>query len=88
MQTSNFIGRTEEIKLLEAYRSSNNSELVAVYGRRRVGKTFLIRHVFEGRFDFEYTAKFRSSAKVQIREFQRELHIHGSKEAKPYDIRL
>lgn len=54
MQTGNFIGRTEEIRLLEAYCSSNNSELVAVYGRRRIGKTFLIRHVFEGRFDFEY----------------------------------
>ncbi len=74
MQTGNFIGRTEEISLLEAYCSSNNSELVAVYGRRRVGKTFLIRHVFEGRFDFEYTAKYRSPAKVQIREFQRELN--------------
>ena len=39
----NFIGREKEIDILKKYYSSSKSELVAVYGRRRVGKTYLIR---------------------------------------------
>ena len=42
MQNS-IIGRKEEIALLEKYMTSNHSEFIAIYGRRRVGKTFLIR---------------------------------------------
>ena len=38
MQNS-IIGRKEEIALLEKYISSNHSEFIVVYGRRRVGKT-------------------------------------------------
>ena len=42
MRKNSLIGRIEEINLLEEYYNSNKSELVAVYGRRRVGKTYLI----------------------------------------------
>lgn len=38
-----FIGRKEEVKTLEKYCASDKNELVAVYGRRRVGKTYLVR---------------------------------------------
>ena len=41
MQKS-IIGRKEEIALLEKYMTSNHSELIAICGRRRVGKTFII----------------------------------------------
>jgi len=41
MRNKNLIGRTEEIALLEEYFDSDKSELIAVYGRRRVGKTDL-----------------------------------------------
>ena len=54
MQNS-IIGRKEEIALLEKYISSNHSEFIAVYGRRRVGKTFLIRKYFQNRFAFDMT---------------------------------
>ena len=42
-----FIGREKEIeRLLNCYRS-NRSEFVILYGRRRIGKTFLVNHTFK-----------------------------------------
>ena len=41
------IGREAELKLLNEYINSDRSEFIAVYGRRRVGKTFLIRKAVE-----------------------------------------
>ena len=76
MYKNNLIGRTEEISLLEEYYNSDKSELVAVYGRRRVGKTFLICETLERRFDFDYTGKYKVAAKVQVGEFQKELNRH------------
>ncbi len=49
------IGRKEEIRELEYYRDSDKSEFVALYGRRRVGKTFLVRNLFAGQFAFCHT---------------------------------
>ncbi|MCQ2974083.1 MAG: ATP-binding protein [Bacteroidales bacterium] len=52
----NIICRKDEIKeLLELYKSKS-SQFVVVYGRRRVGKTFLIRELFEEKFTFYHTA--------------------------------
>ena len=48
-------GRKEEITLLQSLLQKEEAEFVAVYGRRRVGKTFLIRQVFEERFAFHLT---------------------------------
>lgn len=45
-------GRTREIEKLNKLAQSPKSEFLAVYGRRRVGKTFLIREYFDNRFDF------------------------------------
>ncbi|WP_194846807.1 hypothetical protein [Candidatus Neptunochlamydia vexilliferae] len=39
------IGRKEEKEILNKFFTSNNAEFMAVYGRRRVGKTYLIRDV-------------------------------------------
>ena len=39
--------REEEISILEECYKSNSPEFLAVYGRRRVGKTFLVRSFFE-----------------------------------------
>ena len=40
------IGRKNEIQELERHYHSDRSEFIAVYGRRRVGKTFLIKQTF------------------------------------------
>lgn len=43
------IGREHEKQLLEAVYLSQQAELVAVHGRRRVGKTYLIKHYFQAK---------------------------------------
>ena len=47
-----FVGRTKEIKKLNALKKSKRAEFVAIYGRRRVGKTELVRIVFNNDFSF------------------------------------
>ena len=49
------IGRNKEIKELENLYRSDSPEFVAVYGRRRVGKTFLIKELFRDRLTFWHT---------------------------------
>ena len=49
------IGRKEEVALLKDALDSNIPELIAVYGRRRVGKTFLIRQVYKKQMQFEFS---------------------------------
>lgn len=46
------IGRKAEQELLLECYESNKPEFVAVYGRRRIGKTFLVKQFFKERFDF------------------------------------
>ena len=49
------IGREYEKSLLTNYLQSGQSEFIALYGRRRVGKTFLIKNFFKNNFDFYAT---------------------------------
>ena len=49
------IGRKKEAKELDDLYSSSKAELVAIYGRRRVGKTYLVNEVFGDRFAFKHT---------------------------------
>ena len=51
----NIIGREREIKRLDKVMEETESQLVIVYGRRRVGKTFLINEYFDNRYDFKFT---------------------------------
>ena len=51
------IGRHEEIRRLKNYVASDHSEFIAVYGRRRVGKTFLIKELFDSSFTFRLTGR-------------------------------
>lgn len=52
---SKIVGRKQEIEELERLYHSDRSEFVAVYGRRRVGKTFLIKQALKDRFTFQHT---------------------------------
>lgn len=45
------VGRVAEQQLLNSYLQSGKSEFIAVYGRRRVGKTFLIRQVIGNKME-------------------------------------
>lgn len=52
MTYSSIIGRSNEIKELEGYLKSSKSEFVAIYGRRRVGKSFLVEEVYKNKIVF------------------------------------
>lgn len=71
------IGRTEEIKIIRAAYESNHSEFVAVYGRRRVGKTFLVNEVFNYRFAFHAVGIEDGSRKMQLAAFRESLKRQG-----------
>ena len=63
------IGREKEIRELEKYIASDQSEFIAVYGRRRVGKTFLIKELLEGKFTFRMTGRENSRIGEQMMNF-------------------
>ncbi|MDR2586048.1 MAG: ATP-binding protein [Prevotellaceae bacterium] len=63
------IGRTEEQKRLQELYGSGKSEFVAIYGRRRVGKTFLIRQMFENDFVFDLVGLANSNTQKQLLNF-------------------
>ena len=48
------IGRKQEVKELNRLYNRNRAELVAIYGRRRVGKTYLVDETFEGKITFRH----------------------------------
>lgn len=67
------IGRNAELKLLLSLRDRNRSDFVAVFGRRRVGKTFLIRAAYEGAFCFQLTGLANKGLKHQLINFHASL---------------
>ena len=46
------VGRTEEVREINALYNSGKAEFLAIYGRRRVGKTFLVNEVLGNRMTF------------------------------------
>ncbi len=63
------IGRKKETDILNKKLMSAKSEFVALYGRRRVGKTYLVRNLFEGRFTFWLTGLAQASLEQQLTNF-------------------
>jgi hypothetical protein len=77
------IGRKKEIQVLESLKESSKSEFLAVYGRRRVGKTYLVRSVFEQDLVFQLTGLANTKLQGQLANFHRTLVRHS-----PRDERL
>lgn len=80
----NIIGRKQEIEELTNIYRKKQSQLVAVYGRRRVGKTYLVRELFNGQFSFFHTGvsplelEGTSLIEAQLEAFASSLIRHGS----------
>src|ERR1700733_14375293 len=65
-----FIGREKETAVLEKLYKSKKAEFLAVYGRRRVGKTWLVSHFFQGKgVYFELTGTKDASKGAQLFNF-------------------
>lgn len=77
------IGRHREKALLDECMKSGRSEFVVVYGRRRIGKTFLIRRFFNDNYDFSYVGKHGMSRDFQLVEFAKALQEYTQSEFAP-----
>ena len=86
---ANIIGRKTEIEELMSLYRSKKSEFVAVYGRRRVGKTYLIKELFKDKMTFYHTGMSPiDTAKDnilqdQLKSFHNSLIRYGMEDEKP-----
>lgn len=74
------IGRHNEKLILERLYNSGSSEFVAIYGRRRVGKTFLVREFFDNDFTFQLSGLANSNIKEQLLNFNMTLKRYVNKD--------
>ncbi|MCF0214362.1 MAG: ATP-binding protein [Muribaculaceae bacterium] len=73
------IGRKQEQQELLDAANADYSKFVAVYGRRRVGKTFLIRETFKYSFTFQHTGLAHGKLKEQLLGFRASLQKTSGK---------
>ena len=74
------IGREYEKEILDHCLTSARSEFVVVYGRRRVGKTYLVKEYFGGRFSFYATGINNQNTRGQLKAFRASLEEYGCTE--------
>lgn len=81
---STIVGRKKELEELEKLYESSRPEFVSVYGRRRVGKTFLVKNAFKDRITFQHTGVSpvdqegaKTRMRTQIESFYYSLLSHG-----------
>lgn len=73
------LGRKKELEMLKAISCDGQSHFVAVYGRRRVGKTFLIRESYNYRFTFQHAGLSEGGMKEQLFAFTSSIKDTGYK---------
>jgi uncharacterized protein len=74
-----FIGREKESQVLREALQSREAEMIAVIGRRRVGKASLIKHVYAEHIDFEAIGVQNAPFSEQLQNFGLRLNdtFHG-----------
>jgi len=80
MSIGSIIGRKEEIRRISEYVQSDKSEFLVIYGRRRVGKTFLIKQFFKDKFTFYFSGAEGSKKHEQLFNFSTALHKYSKKD--------
>ena len=81
------IGRKREVAELEELYRGSQAELIAIYGRRRIGKTYLIEQTFKGRFAFRHAGlsplehENKGMLEAQLKHFYHSLRSYGLKNA-------
>jgi len=66
-------GRQDEVAILNKVLTSDEAEFIAIYGRRRVGKTYLVKAFFHNHLCFEIVGMFNASLQEQLSNFARSL---------------
>jgi hypothetical protein len=89
MAYQSIIGREEEIKKLDKFLKSPKSEFVAIYGRRRVGKSYLVEEVYKDKIVFRAVGAYikekdeRTYKQNQLDHFYESLLDQGVSEDTP-----
>lgn len=71
------VGRKREVSALQRAMTSDESEFVAIYGRRRIGKTYLVREFFKDKFAFQHTGLEKDDMAKQLSAFRDSLEDCG-----------
>lgn len=79
------IGRENELAILKKVSTSAKSEFVAVYGRRRVGKTYLVREYYQNKFSFHCTGLAKGKTKAQLKNFRLSLEKYADTPVLQFD---
>ena len=77
------VGRKPELKIFTTALQSGEAELLVVHGRRRIGKTYLIRNYFEKHIAFEFTGAFNGALTDQLLNFSKALQLTMDSEIPP-----
>jgi uncharacterized protein len=83
MKIMKIVGRQTEINLLQSLLEQEEASFVAVYGRRRVGKTYLVRNVYKKHLVFDCSGILRGNMEQQLENFWRTLTDKYPKKASP-----
>ena len=85
MRDLQLIGREEQVAQLDRCLSMTKPQLIVVYGRRRVGKTYMIDTYFDNRFAFKFTGVYRRRRKKQLSNFNKELYLKSGKQLPAFE---
>jgi len=69
MIQAEFTGREKEVAIFDQLLDSSHPEFLVVYGRRRVGKTFLIREYLNKNIVLDFTGSYEEEMETQLRNF-------------------
>ena len=75
---NSIIGRIKEQKRLQELYKSGKPEFVAIYGRSRVGKTFIVRQMFENEFVFDLAGLANAGTEQQLFNFNIAINHSGN----------
>ena len=76
MRRTDLVGRKQELDTLKYLHESQKSEFLAIYGRRRVGKSFLIEEAFEGEISFTAVGIFKKDTDSSTYKRTQLVHFH------------
>jgi len=85
MNDLQLIGREEQVTQLDRCLGMTKPQLIVVYGRRRVGKTYLIDTYFDNRFVFKFTGVYRRRRQKQLSNFNKELSLKFGKQLPTFE---
>ena len=66
---SKIVGRGKELRIIDKLLLSEKAEFLALYGRRRVGKTFIVREYLKAHIHFAFSGSYEEKVSVQIDNF-------------------